>query len=139
MDYVLDTNHWSGLQAANPGIMDRINQLGGGDRLLMTVISQAELFGGLMMLPHGRRKDELRRSYNELLKVPAEILVATPEVAEEQGRIFAELRRKGRPIGAHETWIAAFARVRGATLATSGGDFRWIDALLIEDWSETTV
>jgi tRNA(fMet)-specific endonuclease VapC len=52
-----------------------------------------------------------------------------------RSRRCAELRRKGRPIGAYDLLIGATALRRGLVLVTSNTDqFAHGDSLILEDW-----
>ena len=56
--------------------------------------------------------------------------------AEEYGRVYALLRRSGRPMPAMDIQIAAVALTLGnCTLVTKDSDFVAIPGLSIEDWS----
>jgi tRNA(fMet)-specific endonuclease VapC len=59
-----------------------------------------------------------------------------PEDAEEAGDIRAALERSGAPIGPYDILIAAQARRRGATLATTNvREFFRVPGLKTEDWA----
>jgi len=69
------------------------------------------------------------------VKVATDIVPITSEVAREFARIYAELRRKGKPIETNDMWIAATARAFGLILVTSDESFQHVDGLQIEDWT----
>lgn len=51
------------------------------------------------------------------------------------GEIRAELERRGRPIGANDTWIAAHALAEDLTLVTNNErEFSRVPGLRIENW-----
>ena len=50
------------------------------------------------------------------------------------GKIKAELRRKGRPIGDIDVQIAAIARVNRLTILSADAHFAFIDNLRVENW-----
>jgi tRNA(fMet)-specific endonuclease VapC len=59
-----------------------------------------------------------------------------PEDAEEAGDIRAVLARAGTPIGPYDILIAAQARRRNATLATTNNrEFARVPGLKVEDWA----
>jgi tRNA(fMet)-specific endonuclease VapC len=60
----------------------------------------------------------------------------TEAAAEEYGRIAAELRRLGRPIGKIDMLIAAIAFSLGkTTVVSSDADLTAVPDLTIENWS----
>src|ERR1700730_582512 len=60
----------------------------------------------------------------------------TEAAAFEYGRIAAELRRIGRPIGQNDMMIAAIARTLGScTVVTMDGDFSAIQGLDVDNWA----
>ena len=57
--------------------------------------------------------------------------------AHEFGRLFAELRRNGRPMQQVDVMIAAIANTLGScTVVTGDSDFEAIPGLKLEDWSK---
>lgn len=77
-----------------------------------------------------RNRATARRHLKELVCWPYDSLAA-----KEFGRIFAELRKIGRPIQQIDMQIAAIAKTLGdCTVVTGNGDFDSIDGLLIERW-----
>jgi tRNA(fMet)-specific endonuclease VapC len=57
-------------------------------------------------------------------------------VAEEFGRVFAELRRAGRPMQLVDMQIAAIARSLGnCTVVTTDSDLADVPRLDVEDWA----
>lgn len=58
------------------------------------------------------------------------------DAAIEYGRIRADLRRKGTPIGANDLLIAAHAKSLGTTLVTNNTrEFARVEGLMLEDWA----
>lgn len=61
----------------------------------------------------------------------------TEDAAFEYGRIAAELRRSGRPIGQNDMMIAANALTLGnCTVVTMDGDLSAVLGLTVENWAE---
>ena len=59
------------------------------------------------------------------------------DAAIEYGRIRADLRRKGAPIGANDLLIAAHAKSLGLTLVTNNTrEFNRVEGLVVEDWAD---
>lgn len=62
----------------------------------------------------------------------------TEEAAWEYGRLFAELRRVGRPMQAVDVMIAATALTLGnCTVVSADSDLTAIPGLRVENWSES--
>lgn len=79
----------------------------------------------------------------EMLKIdqivmPLTLVDFTPNDAFVTGRLRADLRRLGRPIGDLDTLIAGQALARGWTIVTGNvRHFAQVDALPIVDWSRS--
>jgi tRNA(fMet)-specific endonuclease VapC len=57
------------------------------------------------------------------------------EAAHRYGKVRADLARRGQPIGANDTWIAAHALAANLTLVTNNErEFRRIPALRVANW-----
>jgi tRNA(fMet)-specific endonuclease VapC len=61
------------------------------------------------------------------------------KAAAEFGRIFAELRRLGRPIQQIDMQIAALAfSIGGCSVVSSDGDMNEVPGLIVENWAAAT-
>jgi tRNA(fMet)-specific endonuclease VapC len=131
--YMIDTDISSyAMKASNAGVVRRMSLLDNGEACI-SVITRGELMFGLEVSPR-RAKEEpgMMRylSYAQTLPLPVEVI---PEYA----AIRADLKRRGRPIGANDIWIAAHARHLGLTLVTNNvREFSRVPGLKIENWSE---
>lgn len=79
----------------------------------------------------------LERNGENLLRflIGVTVLDYNSAAAEEYGRIRAQLRRKGMPIGQMDMLIAAHAKADNLTLVTNNTrEFARIDGLHLEDW-----
>ena len=57
--------------------------------------------------------------------------------SEEYGKIWAELERKGTPIGPMDLLIAGHARSEGLILVTNNTrEFERVEGLTVEDWAQ---
>ena len=56
-----------------------------------------------------------------------DVLSVTEDVARIYAEIFADLRRRGRPLPTNDIWVAATAARAGATVLTFDDHFREID------------
>lgn len=138
MNYLLDTNHWSYLQRREARVVSHIQSLPDTATLYMPVVAQAELLAGVELVVHEPRKQELRLPYAQVITMAADILPITSEVAEQFAHIFANLRRKGRPIDTNDSWIAAIARVHNLVVVTNDEHCQYVEGLQVEDWSQTS-
>ena len=103
-----------------------------GHRVGIGVPVLAELwFGVENSSTRERNAERLRRVLPDLIVWPL-----TEQAAEEYGRIAAELKRLGRPIGKIDMLIAAIARSLGNTTVVSADrDLTAVPGLTVENWS----
>ncbi len=134
-EYLLDTNHLSYLQQEDSNVLDRINSLLPGDRLLTCTVNVGELLGGALLLPEGRRQRELLALGYAVIARVDEILPVDFRAAEKYAEIDAALHHIGRAIPVNDTWIAAVTVVRGATLVTNDAHFSYVDGLATQNWT----
>jgi tRNA(fMet)-specific endonuclease VapC len=81
-----------------------------------------------------RRRDETAAHISVLLET-IRVLPLPLDAGARYGEIRAELERRGRPIGANDTWIAAHALAEGLTLVTNNErEFARVPSLRIENW-----
>jgi tRNA(fMet)-specific endonuclease VapC len=79
-----------------------------------------------------RNLPKVERSLNDFFLWPYDL-----DAAREFGRIYAHLRRTGRPMQQIDMQIAAVVLSLGnCTLVTADSDFAAIPGLIIEDWSK---
>jgi predicted nucleic acid-binding protein len=138
VNYLLDTNHWSYLQRREAMVVSHIQSLPDAATLYMPVVAQAELLAGVELVVSEPRQQELRTLYAQIIAMAADILPITSEVAEQFAHIFANLRRKGRPIDTNDIWIAAIARVHNLVVVTNDDHFQYVEGLRVENWSKTS-
>ena len=138
MNYLLDTNHRSYLQRREAMVVSRIQSLPDAATLYMPVVAQAELLAGVELAVSEPRKQELRTLYAQVITMAADILPITSEVAEQFAHIFANLRRKGRPMDTNDIWIAAIARMHNLVVVTNDEHFQYVEGLQVENWSITS-
>jgi tRNA(fMet)-specific endonuclease VapC len=64
-----------------------------------------------------------------------QVLPLPLEAADRYGEVRAELARRGEPIGANDTWIAAHALAANLTLVTNNErEFKRVAGLRVENW-----
>ncbi len=97
----------------------------------MSVVVYGELCFGR---ESSRRRDETAAHISVLLET-IRVLPLPLDAGARYGEIRAELERRGRPIGANDTWIAAHALAEGLTLVTNNErEFARVPSLRIENW-----
>jgi tRNA(fMet)-specific endonuclease VapC len=103
-----------------------------GHRIGIALPVLAELWYGVEnSSSRERNAQKLRRVLPELILWPF-----TEAGAEEYGRIAAELRRIGRPIGKIDMFIAAIALTLGKTsVVSSDNDLAAVPGLTVENWA----
>ena len=133
MRYVLDTNICIYLIKKKPArVMARFDELTVGD-VGVSSVTVAELQFGV----HKSRYPERNRRALEQFLLPLEIAAFGDRAAEAYGMVRAALERRGTPIGALDTLIAAHALSLEATLVTNNvSEFARVPGLQIDGWVE---
>ncbi len=129
--FLLDTNHLTEALRPVSRVRDRIGQLRfTGIRVGTCVPVLCELEAAL---PSSNRGQVYRRALQRLLgRVrlwPLEL-----ETARFYGEIFRELRTRGRVLSQVDMRLAALARHKDLTLATSDRDFEALPDVRTENW-----
>lgn len=118
------------LRRRDPALPVRLATLPGD--VAISAITSMELTYGVERSRHVDANQEALDDFVAL--VPA--LPFDQAAASHAGRIRAELRRRGEPIGPYDTLIAGHARAQALTLATGNlREFSRVTGLLVEDWS----
>jgi tRNA(fMet)-specific endonuclease VapC len=131
--YLLDTNAASGWIDRVPGLVTRVRAaVSKGSRVGVAMPVLGELFAGVELSRRSElNRKRLRRALATLAIWPFDLAAA-----EEYGRVFAELRRAGRPIQQIDIQIAAIARsLGGCTVISADADLRRVPRLSVEDWT----
>jgi tRNA(fMet)-specific endonuclease VapC len=131
--YLLDTGIAQDFQAGRDGIRARaIANRKNGHRIGICVPALGELWSGVECSSSRERNlASLRQAVSTLMIWPF-----TTEAAEEDGRIFAELRRAGRPIQQIDMQIGAIARtLPNCVVVTKDGDLSAISGIAVENWA----
>jgi tRNA(fMet)-specific endonuclease VapC len=128
--YMLDTNAVSAVMRANPQMDERLLHLDPADWCI-SAVTHSEIGYGLSLRPEAT---SLIRAADAFLAV-AITLAWDATAAAVHGRLRAQLRQAGAPIGDFDEMIAAHALSVGAVLVT-GNDrhFRRISGLTVENW-----
>lgn len=131
MRYLLDTNMIIyTLKRRPPQVAERFAEQLAGD-ICLSSISLSELMFGVA------KSQQASKALNAIAEL-SEILEVIPyddAAARVYGSLRAELERRGCPIGALDTLIAAHALALGATLVTNNlREFERVPGLLLENW-----
>ncbi|HEY6321138.1 MAG TPA: type II toxin-antitoxin system VapC family toxin [Thermoanaerobaculia bacterium] len=128
MKILLDTNAYSDLARGLSPLTDWVRR---AETVLFSSVVAGELLGGF------RRGSRLSENVADLQRFVAQprvhLLPVTWTTAERYGRIYAALRRRGKPIPANDIWIAAHAMETGAELLSSDTHFQYIEGLVWTD------
>jgi tRNA(fMet)-specific endonuclease VapC len=87
------------------------------DDVAVAAITVAELLVGVLLSDHRRRP--ARKAFVDDVVATVPVLDYDLEVAAAHAELLAEVRRQGRPRGAHDLVIAATARASGRTVITT--------------------
>jgi len=132
--YMLDTNAVSAVMRGNPLMDERLLQLDPADWCI-SAVTHSEICYGLSLRPEATT---LIRAADAFLAV-ATTLAWDATAAAAHGRLRAQMRQAGTPIGDFDEMIAAHALSVGAVLVTSNErHFRRISGLVVENWIRGT-
>lgn len=132
MKYLLDTNICIYLINQRPAhVRPRFEAQAIGD-IGVSVITACELAYGVEKSASARNRNAL-----EAFLLPLEIAAFDDSAMWQYAALRAGLERRGTPIGALDTQIAAHALALGCTLVTNNiREFSRIPGLRIENWAE---
>jgi tRNA(fMet)-specific endonuclease VapC len=132
--YMLDTNAVSAVMRGNPLMDERLLQLDPADWCI-SAVTHSEICYGLSLRPEATT---LIRAADAFLAV-ATTLAWDATAAAAHGRLRAQLRQAGTPIGDFDEMIAAHALSVGAVLVTNDErHFRRVSGLTVENWIRGT-
>ena len=126
MRVLLDTSAYSAFKRNHP---EAINLVRRCQEIEFSVTVAGELLSGFR---YGTRFMENFEELQGFLRHPrVHLTPITLSTADRYGRIYAALRRKGRPIPSNDIWVAAQAMESGAELATFDHHFEQVDGLAL--------
>jgi tRNA(fMet)-specific endonuclease VapC len=131
--YLLDTGIAQDYQDGRHHVRERaINERRNGHRIGICVPVLGELWSGIECNSSRERNlSRLRHAVASLIVWPF-----TVEAAEEYGRIFAELRRAGRPMQQIDIQIGAIARILpNCVIVSKDSDLSAIPGIAVENWA----
>ncbi len=130
--FLLDTNIAGHYINRRHGVFERARiEVANGNPIGIGIPVLAELVAGI---EHSSSRD---RNMKRLKTVLASLRLwpFDSPAAFEYGRIYAELARLGRPIGAVDMMIAAIAKtLDNCTVVSSDSDLSAVPGLSVEDW-----
>ena len=131
MRYLLDTNICIYVINARPAlVLERFSQESAG-QIGVSSVSAAELAFGVAMGGSTRNEEALR-----LFLTPLAIVPFNEDVIWTYGKIRTDLEKRGMPIGAMDTMIAAHALSLNLTLVTNNvREFERVKGLRLENWT----
>lgn len=130
MKYLLDTNMCIYAQKKNQGVLDKIREYF-QDGLAISTITLAELEYGVQASAAPEKNTIALMKFLSIV----DILPFDSSAAEEYGKICADLRKKGTPIGTMDMLIAAHARAENLIVVTHNTrEFKRVEGLLLDDW-----
>jgi toxin FitB len=90
------------------------------ETLFLSTISVTEMRFGIAVLPHGKKRESFRSSWDEriLPLFESRILAFDLAAAEICAELRARARALGEGVGATDSFIAAIAAAKGLTVAT---------------------
>ena len=129
---MLDTNMCIYAQKSNPAVIEKIKE-NFPQGLSISSVTLAELEYGV------QASANIEKNAVSLLKFLSivDVLPFDSGAAVEYGKICADLRKKGTPIGTMDMLIAAHARSENLIVVTHNTrEFERVDGLQLEDWFE---
>jgi toxin FitB len=136
--FLLDTNIPSELTRPRPD--PRVTQWlenVDDEQLYLSVVSLGEIVKGVTVLPDGKRRAELQRWVDEILRpwFQGRILPVNEPITERWGVLAGQCRLKGRPLKVADGFIAATALEHGLTIATRNvKDFDGLGVAIFNPW-----
>jgi tRNA(fMet)-specific endonuclease VapC len=132
MRYLLDTNICIYVINARPAlVLERFRQEPAG-QIGVSSVSAAELAYGIAKGGSARNEEALR-----LFLAPLAIVPFDEDVIWTYGKIRTDLEKRGMPIGAMDTMIAAHALSLDLTLVTNNvREFERVKGLRLENWAQ---
>jgi hypothetical protein len=135
MMVLLDTNVISEMMRpeASPSVLQRAPEV------YSSIITLAEVYYGIELLPAGKRRHELLAGADRMFSkvLAGRVFAFEDEAAHAFARIASVRRKAGKPIAEMDAQIAAIARVHGAILATRNtADFEGCGIRVVNPWRD---
>jgi len=122
---LLDTNAYVAFKAGNAEVIAILQH---ADTVGMSAIVLGELTAGFLV---GSKYKKNLTELNEFLNAPRINMFSVDETTVAfYARVYASLRRKGKPIPSNDLWIAAIALQQGCKLCTFDKHFQTVESLV---------
>ena len=128
--FVLDTNILSSIGKEPDGLAAQRFRTIEKSELATSVVNTGEILFGLAKAGYPA---ELTERMGRLIAGLTVLDLVRP-VDETYAAVRAELLRSGRSISPNDLFIAAQARLLGATVVSADKGFRWVPGLHVENW-----
>ncbi len=131
MIYLLDTNTCIGyINRRNLSLYQRITSLSPEDVRICDIVKFELYYGAYNSSRSAENLGNLRNFFGDFVSLPFDA-----QSAEICGRVRAQLKKMGTPIGGYDLQIAAIALANNLTLVTHNTrEFERVDGLQLEDW-----
>lgn len=130
MKYLLDTNMCIYAQKKNENVLSKMKEYFESG-LAISSITLAELEYGVQASANPEKNMIALMKFLTIV----EVLPFDSSAAEEYGKICADLRKKGTPIGTMDTLISAHAKAENLIVVTHNTrEFERVSGLELEDW-----
>lgn len=130
MKYLLDTNMCIYAQKKNSNVLENMRTKW-EEGIAISTITLAELEYGVQASANPEKNTIALLKFLSIV----EVLPFESSAAAEYGKICADLRRKGTPIGTMDMLIAAHGRAENLTVVTHNTrEFERVEGLLLADW-----
>ena len=128
--YLLDTNTCIGFLNGKPKVIANFQKQVPSDLYLCSVVKAELLFGAWASGHSAENLRKLEPFFKPLVSLPFD-----DACADYFGRIRAELKSKGQPIGGNDLLIASISLANDLTLVTHNTkEFSKVTGLRLEDW-----
>ena len=107
------------------------------ENLFTTSINQAEILGGIAIMPEGKRSIALQELAQAMFTVDfaGQILFFDSDAANCFAQLTSDRRKKGKPIAQADALIASICRANNAAIATRNvDDFLNCQIIIINPW-----
>jgi len=133
MRYLLDSGSAADCIFRRRGVHERVKEARSrGDKIGIGIPVLAELFAGVELSSTRTRNFKILNQNLRLFR----LWPFDADAAREYGRLYAALRRAGRPMQMADIMIAAIARTLGScTVVSDDNDLRAVPGLNVESWS----